>query len=144
MRTNAAGRALIKSFEGCRLRAYLCPAGVWTCGWGSTGPDVNKWTMWTQAQADARFIRDVESREPQLNALLSADLNDNQYSAIMSWVFNAGAGRFRGSTLRAVINRGDFDRVPTELRKWVRGGGVILPGLVARREAEIALWCKSP
>nr|WP_321465176.1 lysozyme [uncultured Desulfobulbus sp.] len=136
--------SLIRKFEGLRLRAYYCPAGVLTCGYGSTGPDITKSTVWTKETAEARMRDDAEkfvvaTRRlcPGLLACPGAD--DQNIGAIADFAYNLGATRLAGSTLRRKINAGDFEGARIELKKWVRGGGKILPGLVLRRTAEATL-----
>lgn len=129
---------LIRRFEGCRLQAYQCPAGVWTCGFGATGPDVGPGTVWTLAQATARMRLDAE-RFAAGTLALCPGLSGNRLAAIADFAFNLGLTRLAGSTLRRRVLDGDMDGAATELRKWVRGGGRVLPGLVLRREAEAAL-----
>ncbi len=129
---------LIRRFEGCRLRAYLCPAGVWTCGWGSTGPDVQPGTVWTQHQADARLIADAAIHIAAARRYCPG-ATGNRLAALADFSYNLGAGRLAASTLRRKANAGDWPGVAEELEKWVRGGGRVLPGLVARRAAEAAL-----
>lgn len=129
---------LIKRFEGCRLRPYLCPAGVWTCGWGSTGADVIPGRAWTQEYADRRMRQDAE-KFARGTLALCPNLSGNDLCAIADFAYNLGLGNLRISTLRKRINAGDREAAYRELRKWVRGGGRALPGLVKRREAEIAL-----
>lgn len=128
-------RSLVKKFEGCRLVAYLCPAGVWTCGWGSTGKDVRKGVKWTLDQADSRM-------EADLSVYLAASKNlcpkirDGVHGAIADFAYNLGPTRLAGSTLRRRLNEGDYEAAAMELRKWVFAGGIRLRGLVLRREAE--------
>lgn len=130
--------ALIRRFEGCQLMPYLCPAGVWTCGWGSTGPDVFPGKPWTQEYADKRLELDAV-RFTKGTLGLCPSLDGEALCAITDFSYNLGLGRLRASTLRTRINDGDLDRAKTELRKWVKGGGKVLRGLVLRREAEAAL-----
>jgi len=129
---------LIRRFEGCRLMPYWCPAGVLTCGWGSTGQDVFPGKAWTQEYADKRmemdalcFARGAFRLCPELVA--------TQLCAIADFAYNLGLGALQGSTLRKRLNAGDYDAAKVEIRKWVNGGGRKLPGLVLRREAEAAL-----
>jgi lysozyme len=129
---------LIRRFEGCHLMPYLCPAGVWTCGWGSTGPDVFPGRPWTQGYADRRLEADAQrfasgtlAACPTLATEPSARL-----CAIADFAYNLGLGRLRGSTLRKRVNNRDWPAAQRELKKWVRGGGKILPGLVTRRAVE--------
>lgn len=137
----AAFFILARRFEGCLLDPYICPAGVWTCGWGSTGADVIPGVPWTQDYADRRLEHDaVRFALGAIKACpgLAAE-SDRRLSAIADFTYNLGEGRLLGSTLRKRINARDWGRAKTELMKWVRGGGRILPGLVARRAAEAAL-----
>ena len=133
--------ALIQRFEGCRLAAYRCPAGIWTCGWGSTGADVTAATRWTQAQADARLAADV-ARFVADALRLSPGLSKQRpgrLAAIADFCYNAGPGAYEGSTLRKRVDAGDWAGARAEIVKWVHGGGQVLPGLVRRRAAEAAL-----
>lgn len=134
----AALYILIRRFEGCRLMPYYCPAGVLTCGWGSTGPDVFPGRAWTQEYADSRMLMDAQKFARGTLALCPS-LSGNRLSAIADFAYNLGLGRLKTATLRKKINAGDWPAVPAELRKWVYGGGKRLPGLVARSEARIAL-----
>lgn len=129
---------LIRRFEGCRLMPYLCPAGVWTCGWGSTGPDVFPGRAWTQAYAEQRLERDAVHFAVR-TALYCPGLDGAALCAIADFAYNLGLGRLKASTLRRKVNEGAWEGARRELRKWVNGGGRQLPGLVLRREAEAAL-----
>lgn len=129
---------LIRQFEGCRLTPYYCPAGVLTCGWGSTGPDVFPGRPWTQEYADARLEMDA-ARFAKATLFLCPSLEGDGLSAIADFAFNLGEGRLKASTLRRRINAGDTEGAKRELMKWTRGGGRVLPGLVLRRAAEAAL-----
>lgn len=133
--------ALIKRFEGCRLTPYLCPAGVWTCGWGSTGPDVIPGQSWSQDKADrrmqqdaARFARGVLQLAPNLHWW-----PDQVVCAVADFAYNCGLSSFKASTLRKAILAEDWAWAKRELMKWVRGGGRVLRGLQIRRAAESAL-----
>jgi GH24 family phage-related lysozyme (muramidase) len=134
----AALHVLIKRFEGCKLMPYYCPAGVLTCGWGSTGPDVFPGRAWTQEYADSRMLMDAQKFARGTLALCPS-LTGQRLSAVADFSYNLGLGRLKSSTLRKKINASEWDSVPVELRKWVNGGGRKLPGLVFRREAEIGL-----
>ena len=144
-RCNEAGWRIVRSFEGFRAHPYVCPAGVWTIGYGATrGTDGNAINRTTspidQSTADALLDRDIVSSEAAVARLLPVPMTDNQFSALVSFTFNLGAGALQRSTLRQVILRGDHGAVPRELAKWVRGGGRVLPGLVRRRSAEALLY----
>lgn len=131
----------IKMFEGCKLTPYICPAGVWTCGWGSTGGDVIPGVPWTQEYADRRLKMDAV-RFANETAKLCPDLKGNALCAIADFAYNLGTGRLRSSTLRKKLNANDIDGAAIELKKWTKGGGRVLPGLLRRRLYEIALLTK--
>ena len=130
--------ALIRRFEGCRLQAYLCPAGVPTIGWGSTGPGIVLGVVWTQEQADARLAADAAVFLHGTAAMLPG-ISAPRLAALADFAYNLGLSRLRGSTLRRRALAGDWPAARVELGKWVRGGGKVLPGLVLRRQAEAAL-----
>lgn len=117
---------------------YLCPAGVWTCGWGSTGPDVIPGRAWTQEYADRRLDMDA-ARFVRVALVLCPRLSGDALCAIADFAYNLGLGRLKTSTLRRRLNAGDFVGARRELAKWTHGGGRVLPGLVLRRAAEASL-----
>ena len=130
---------LIKQFEGCRLKPYLCPAGVWTCGWGSTGQDVIPGRTWTQEYADRRMEADAEKFAKGTLSLCS-QLAGKDLCAIADFAYNLGVKALEGSTLLKKLNAGDFAGAAAEFPKWNKAGGKVLPGLVKRREAERTLF----
>lgn len=134
-----AGRDLIKHFEACRLAAYRDAAGVWTIGWGSTRGVTPGLTL-TQAEADRRFEEDLAPVETAVASLVRVPLTDGQFAALVSFVFNCGAGTLRTSTLLRLLNGGDYACVPAELRRFRFAHGKPLKGLAVRRAAEAALW----
>lgn len=134
----AALYGLIRRFEGCRLTPYICPAGVWTCGWGSTGADVFPGRSWTQEYADQRMYQDA-LRFARGAMALCPRLSGEAWAAISDYAYNCGLGALEASTLRRKVNAGVWGEAAAQLRLWVHGGGRRLPGLVLRREAEIAL-----
>ena len=138
---NAAGLQLIKEFEGLRLEAYICPAGVWTIGYGSTGEHVYPGQVITEPEAEELLRKDLWRFEDAVSSRVEVTLTDNEYAALVSFTFNCGCGALQESTLLRRLNAGEpKERVfCEELPKWVRGGGEVLPGLVRRREAEIDL-----
>jgi len=138
---NAAGLALIKEFEGLRLEAYLCPAGVWTIGYGSTGEHVYPGKVITEPEAEVLLRQDLWRFEDCISNAVHVTLTDNEYAALVSWCFNVGCGAAKSSTLVRRLNAyEDKERViREELIRWNKGGGQVLPGLTRRREAEIAL-----
>lgn len=132
---------LVKRFEGCKLKAYRCPAGVWTVGWGSTGPDIAAGTVWTQKQADGRLEEDL-TRFVAGVLKTSPILKDhpNKLYAVTSFAYNVGLGAYQSSTLRRRIDVAAWDEAAKEFGKWTKAGGKVLPGLVTRRKAEADLF----
>lgn len=139
MRTGDDGLALIRHFEGCRLEAYLCPAGVWTIGYGHTR-GVQAGDVIDQEAAEAYLIEDLEEFEGHVTRLVSTELKQHQFDALVSWTFNLGPGNLKESTLLNRINYGPLSDVPFQMQRWTRAGGKVLEGLVKRRAAEAALW----
>jgi lysozyme len=136
--------ALLKKFEGCKLKAYKCPAGIWTIGYGHTSaagaPEVVQGMTITQVEANDILRRDLVKYEKGVEALVKQPLTQNQFDVLVDFAYNAGAGALKSSTLLKKINAGEFDAVPAELMKWTKGGGKVLPGLVRRRQAESTWW----
>ena len=130
---------LIKSFEQLRLNSYLCPAGVWTIGYGHTD-GVNQGMLITEKTADGFLKQDIQRAEAEVNRI-DADLTQEQFDALVSFVFNVGTQAFRLSTLRKLVERNPNDpKIASEFRRWVYAGNTMLPGLVKRREQEIKLY----
>ncbi len=127
---------LIRRFEGCKLVAYKCPAGIDTIGWGATGADIKPGLRWTQQQADARMIQDAMVARTGTQVMVP-NLDGDALDAIADFAFNLGLTRLKGSTLRKRLLAGDRAGAIIELMKWTRGGGRVLPGLVLRRKAEV-------
>mgnify|MGYP000078324199 CR=1 FL=1 len=134
---------LIKRFEGCRLMPYLCPSGVLTCGWGSTGVGVFPGVPWTQEYADERmyadalrFARGVLVLCPMLAG------NNNHWCAVADLGYNIGLGNFQASTIRRMLNAGDINGAAAQFGRWIYGSGGVLPGLVTRRAAERDLFLR--
>ena len=140
MKISAKGLALIKSFEGCELTAYVCPAGVLTIGYGSTGPHVSSGMTITEAEAEALLLKDLVRFEKAVNELVKVPLSQGNYDALVSFTFNCGEGAFADSTLLRELNAGkDPDlTAKSQLPRWTNGG---LAGLVRRRAAEVELFC---
>jgi lysozyme len=135
-----AGLDLVKSFEGLKLRAYLCPANVWTIGFGSTGPHVTPGKVITEAQADGLLQDDLDRFEQAVTRLVTVPLTQNQYDALVSFAFNVGISALQRSTLLKRVNAKLFDQARAEFGKWNRAGGRPLAGLTRRRAAEAALF----
>lgn len=137
---------LIKKHEGCRLKAYYCPAGILTCGWGSTGKDIFLNTVWTQEYADARMLQDAK-RFLKQTLQLCPNLEGSQLAAIADFAYNLGTGRLEASTLRKCLNNNDIDGAVKQLKKWnkgrVKGKLIELPGLTKRRLDECNLLIRT-
>jgi len=142
VKTSETGVNLIKSFEGLRLESYLCPAGVWTVGYGHTGDDVTPEMTITEDRANKMLRRDLVKFEQGVDLLITVPLNQQQFDALVSFAFNCGLGALEESTLRKRLNnKEDPNKVAQEeLPKWVKGDGVVLPGLVERRKKEVELF----
>lgn len=142
---NRAGLDLIKDYEGLRLTAYPDPGtggAPYTVGFGHTGPDVTPRTKITKDKAEELLIADLATAERTVESLVKVPLTDNQFAALVSFVFNCGAANFRSSTLLRRLNDGDYSCVPMQLARWNRATGKVLPGLTRRRAAEAVLWGK--
>lgn len=142
---DSKGLDLIKQFEGCSLKAYLCPANVPTIGYGSIRhPNGNKVKIGetiTKKQAEEYLLHEVKQFELAVDAMCRDDINQNQFNALVSFAFNLGAGSLRSSTLLKKVNANPNDPfIRNEFLKWNRAGGVILAGLTRRREAESNLY----
>lgn len=138
MKINAAGLTLLKRFEGCRLEAYLCAAGVATIGWGHT-EGVKLGQKITQHQADVILESDLDMFEENVERLCP-DATPNQFSALVCFAYNVGVAALANSTLRKKFLRGDIQGAADEFTRWNKAGGKVLQGLVRRRAAERALF----
>jgi GH24 family phage-related lysozyme (muramidase) len=139
--------AIVKEFEGCKLKAYPDPGTggePWTIGWGSTGPGIGPTTIWTQQQADERLLVDLQQFHRSMLVVLPMawEWSGNRQAALTSFAYNVGIGALQESTLRQRLIRGEDPAlvVREELPRWNKGGGGVLPGLVRRRAAEVALF----
>lgn len=129
---------LIRKFEGLRLKAYYCPAGVLTCGYGTTGADIKPDTVWTKQHAEARMQQDALKFALAVKKLCP-NANVLQACALADFSYNLGVGRLKASTLRRKFNAGDIEAAKKEIIKWNRGGGKVLAGLTKRRQMEASL-----
>jgi GH24 family phage-related lysozyme (muramidase) len=152
MMLGSAGETLIKQFEGCakkrpdgKFEAYPDPGtggDPWTIGWGSTGKDIKRGLVWTQAQCDERFDRHVQEFVRDVNtALAGAPATQNQFDALVSFHYNTGA--IFKATLTKLHKAGKYTDAAAEFGKWVNAGGRRMAGLVRRRDAEAALYRKA-
>ena len=142
---NKSGLHIIVAFEGFAERAYLCPAGIPSIGFGSTRlADGSRVTMdspkITEAEAKILLRQHLDHVEMAIRKLVRVELNENEFSALCSFTYNLGSGRLQSSTLRAKLNRNDKLGAANEFPKWRRAGGRILRGLVRRRALEQKLF----
>lgn len=137
---------LLRQLEGCRLTAYPDEGGVWTIGYGHTGPEVVPGLVWTLEHAETELKEEVSSLVNSVFHLVDEPLEQNQLDALTIFVYNIGITHFAGSIVLRKLNEGRYAEVPSEMKRWiyvrnartrkmVRSGG-----LVTRRAAEVALW----
>lgn len=144
MRISNLGVQLVKHFEGLYLKAYLCPARVWTIGYGHTGLKHNDGTVKkgrtiTEAEAEALLTQDLNTKYgPEVSRLVKVPLQQHEFDALVSFHFNTGA--LAKSTLLRRLNIGDRAGAAEEFLRWTKGGGKELPGLVRRRKSERYLF----
>jgi lysozyme len=169
MKLSKAGEDLMHKYEGFRNKPYLCPAHIWTIGYGHVlyqeqiklpvvrvpdkhTPMIRKEMpltaednrVWTKAEIDELFKTDVASFERGVLRLVPGCVGrQGSFDALVSFAFNAGLGNLQRSTIRMKANRGDWDGAAEAFMAWTKGGGKVLPGLVKRREAEIALFLQN-
>ena len=145
MKTGERGLALIKEFEGCKLSAYQCPAGIWTIGIGSTyygdGTPVTKnRTLPTEKAAIALLAATIGQYEKAVNAM-GVELTQNEFDALVCLCYNIGAGNFLKSTLVKMLKAGDDKaEIAQQFLRWNKAGGKPLAGLTRRRNAEAELF----
>jgi len=166
VKLSKAGEDLMHKYEGFRSRPYLCPAHIWTIGYGhvlyqeqirlpvvrvegKTTPMIRKEMplkpednrVWTKTEIDELFRADVGTFERGVLRLVPGVVGrQGSFDALVSISFNFGLGNLQRSTIRMRANRGDWEGAAEAFRVWTKGGGKVLPGLVKRREAEIALF----
>ena len=137
---------VIKEFEGYSSKPYLCPENIPTIGYGNTmytngervtmdDPEID------QSEAEKMLLDTIKTVEKQVKNVLEVKLPAHKLAALISFTYNVGIGNFSNSTLLAWVNSNpDFVRIPEQFRRWNKGGGKVLNGLIRRREAEIELW----
>jgi lysozyme len=140
MQLGSAGLALIKQFEGCRLTAYQDQRGIWTIGYGQTGPGIAAGLTWTQAQADAALLSATQTASNALLHLIDIAMAQNQFDALTSLVFNIGVGNFGSSTLLKLLNQNHIPQAADQFLVWDHVNGAPDPGLLRRRQAERTLF----
>ncbi|MDD3238211.1 MAG: lysozyme [Candidatus Gastranaerophilales bacterium] len=139
MKITEKGIKLIKNFEGCRLKAYKCPAGIATIGYGHTNK-VHMDDVITQADADRLLKEDLIIHENNVSKLVKVSLNQNQFDALVCLEYNIGYGNLASSTLLKMLNSKNYKSAASQFDRWVYAGNKILPGLVKRRHAEKELF----
>lgn len=139
MKTSDRGVGLIKEHEGFRAKAYRCPAGVWTIGYGHT-KDVRPGQVISREEGEIFLREDLETAERVVERECSG-LSQNRFDSLVSFVFNCGEGSFKRSTLLKCIKANpDNPNIRYEFSRWVKSNGVSLPGLIRRRRAEADLY----
>lgn len=143
MKINKEGLSIIKQCEGCRLKAYLCPSLIPTIGYGHT-TGVKLGDIITQADADRYLLQDIKRFEQVVSALVKVPINENQFSALVSFAFNVGVSNLKSSTLLKKLNLRDYKGCSSEFDRWVYGSNKKpLEGLKKRRKLERELFNKS-
>jgi len=139
MNISQEGLGLIKKFEGCELEAYVCAAGVWTIGYGST-KGIKEGDSISQEEADNLLLHEMDEYEGYINDYVTVDLDQNQFDSLVSWVFNLGPANLKASTMLKVLNNKEYEEVPNQMKRWNKAKGKVLEGLIRRREAEALLF----
>ena len=139
---SSTGLALTKQFEGCELKAYQDQVGVWTIGYGHTGTDVKKGLTITEEQASILLAADVAWAVTCVNKSVKVAINQNQFDALVDFVFNLGCANLGQSTLLRLLNEGQYSDAAKEFLRWNRAGGKVVAGLTRRRQAEMDLFNK--
>ena len=132
---------MIKRFEGLELKAYRCPAGIWTIGYGHTGSDVREGMTISEEEADRLLASDLEAFERAVSRLVRVPIVQNRFDALVSFCYNVGEGNFERSTLLRKVNANPDDRsIADEFKRWNKAGGKPVKGLTERRLAEALLY----
>lgn len=139
MKITKAGLDLIKSRESCSLKAYLCPAKVWTIGWGHTGPEVHEGLEWTQDECDRTFEAEILQYDAYVQKICPS-AGAEEHSAMVSLCYNIGMTAFSKSSVARLHNAGKTAEAAQAFALWNKGGGRVLQGLVLRRAAEAQLY----
>lgn len=137
MTYSKSGLALTESFEGCKLVAYQDQVGRWTIGFGHT-MGVQQGDTCTQEQAEAWLAADLQWAVTVINSLVKVPLTQGEFDSLVDFTFNLGAGSMKSSTLLVLVNKSDMEDAAKEFEKWDHAGGVVVAGLLRRRNAEEA------
>ncbi len=135
-----AGLCLTERCEGLRCEAYQDQVGVWTIGYGHTGPDVHPGLVITQATAEKLLEQDISKAAHSVNTLVTVPLTQAEFDALVDFVFNLGTGAFLKSTLLTRLNSSDFSGAAEQFAQWDHAGGKVVAGLLARRSQEASLF----
>ena len=139
MKISAEGLALIKKFEGCELEAYQDAVGVWTIGYGHI-KGVEEGMTITKDQAEEMLLEELVEYETHVLNAVKNQLDQCMFDALVSWTYNLGPTNLNNSTMLKVVNAGQYDDVPAQIKRCNKAGGKVLEGLVRRREAEALLF----
>lgn len=142
MNISKNGVDLIKQFEGLKLNAYKCPAGIWTIGWGHTGKDVFKGLKINEKEAQIFLLNDLKIHASYIEKLTKVPLNQNQFDALVSFEYNIGYSAFKNSTLLKLLNQKKYNLAADEFDKWIYANKKKLNGLINRRKKEKELFLK--
>ena len=137
---DGAGLALTESEEGLRLTSYQDVRGIWSTGYGHTGPDVHEGLTITQAEAEALLKADVAHAVETVNRVVTVALTQDEFSALVDFSYNIGCGAFEESTMLKDLNAGDYAAAAAQFDLWDKAGGKTVAGLRRRREAEEMLF----
>lgn len=130
-------RPFIEQKEGLRLHAYQDTGGIWTIGYGETGPHIVEGLIWTEEQADDALTERITDFASRVGVLVHVPLSDHQAAALISFAYNTGVGNFQSSTLLRLLNEGGYSAVHAQLLRWCHDhAGHLLAGLQIRREEE--------
>ena len=139
MKISQEGIALIKKFEGCELEAYRDSVNVLTIGYGHT-KNVKEGDKINQDEAEHLLQEEMPEYEGYINDMVKVPLKQNQFDALVCWVYNLGPTNLGESTLLKLLNAGDYHTTPSQIKRWNKAGGETLQGLIRRREAEALLF----
>lgn len=145
MKTSSVGINLIKEVEGLELKGYPDPGTggkPYTIGYGHTGSDVYLGKIITEKEAEDLLVKDLKKFEDNLNKVVKVSLSQNEYDALICFMYNIGAGAFNSSTLLKKLNNNDREGASNEFKRWNKANGKILNGLVKRREKERLLFIR--
>lgn len=131
---------VVREFEGLRLEAYLDTGGVWTIGYGHTGEEVRRGLTIDLAQAETWLTEDLREAEGYVSKLVKVRLTQNQFDALVSFVYNIGGTAFSKSTLLKKLNAGDYEGAANQLLRWNKDNGKVVRGLTNRRKKERGLF----